>query len=362
MFRSVQSWTGTACIFCLYSIVTMGAGMTVIRPIIDRPGVCTYCGVVAEAFSEATESIDLLLANAELENNPLWGPLISACNRGVRVRVLLDESDWAASINEKNGPTLDYLLGHGVEAAFDDPAVTTHAKMVVVDRTTVILGSTNWNQYAFTDQEQANVCIVDGRVGGAFADWFDGLWAHRGETWEHGVAAVDVPKLHGPSIVLLPDEDGFSTYVSAVLPLLDSAGSSIHVALYRMSVYMGFPDSTANELLDALVRAARRGIDVRVLLDDCSFYADSAEANLASALYLFEHGIPVRFDRPEETTHAKLLVIDGQNVILGSTNWNYYALERNVEASVALLGMTDVADVFDDYFEALWRAGRPIGP
>jgi len=54
--------------------------------------------------------------------------------------------------------------------------VTTHAKLVVVDRREVILGSTNWNRYAFTDQEQANVRIVDERVGGAFASYFDRLW------------------------------------------------------------------------------------------------------------------------------------------------------------------------------------------
>jgi len=362
MFRSIQSWTGAVYVALLCGTVAVGATETLVQPMIDRPGACAYCDVVSEAFAEATESIDLLLANAELEGNPLWAPLISAHSRGIRVRVLLDESNWATSITAKNKPTLDYLLAHGVEAAFDDPEVTTHAKMVVVDRTTVILGSTNWNHYAFTDQEQASVRIVDGRVAGAFADWFDGLWTHRGETPEQRTVTVDLPLMGGPCIVPLPDESGSSTYVSAVIPLLDGAGISIHVALYRMSVYTGFPDSTANELLDALVRAARRGIDVRVLLDDCSFYADSAEANLSSALFLFEHGVPVRFDQPEETTHAKLLVIDGEDVVLGSTNWNYYALERNVEASVALLGMSEVADIFDDYFEALWRSGRPIGP
>ena len=48
-------------------------------------------------------------------------------------------------------------------------------------------------------------------------------------------------------------------------------------------------------------------------------------------------------------------------MVLGSTNWNYYALEHNVEANVALLGVSAVADVFGEYFETLWREGRSIG-
>lgn len=346
---------------CLLLSEVAAGEPTVVEPVIDRPGPCSYCAVVADAFAEADETIDLLLSNAELDENPLWEPLVAAHERGVRIRVLLDESDWAPSITRKNRPTLDYLVGLGIDARFDNPSVTTHAKMVIVDRETAILGSSNWNRYAFTDQEQANVRIVDERVGEAFAEWFDRLWSDGDEV---------VPQIRGDPvwsatraacIVPLPDSGGALAYASAVLTMLDQAVESVHASLYRMSIYPGYSDSIGNSLVDALVRAAGRGVDVRVLIDDCSFYADSAQANLTSALYLHERGIPVRFDRPEATTHSKLIVIDGEHVVLGSTNWNYYALEQNVEANVALLRMPAVAAVFDSYFEMLWREGRAIG-
>jgi len=360
MFRWLQSSIGAACLACLLSAVASGA-TTIVEAVIDRPGGCAYCAVVSDAFAEATESIDLLLANAEWDGNPLWADVVDAHARGVRVRMLVDESDWAASITEKNRPALEHLVRSGIDARFDDPSVTTHAKLVIVDRAVVIVGSTNWNRYAFTDQEQANVKIDDERVAGAFAEWFDRLW-------EEGDGGVLEPPMgaartsEGPTIIPLPDGDGSTVYASFVLDLLGRATRSIHAVLYRVSVYTGYVDSIANELLDALVRAAGRGVDVRVLIDDCQFYADSAAANLTSALYLYQHGIRVRFDRPEETTHAKLLVIDGEHVVLGSTNWNYYALERNVEANVALLAMPAVADVFEQFFETVWAEGRSVGP
>ncbi len=360
MLRRIQSWIGTACILFALCAHSAAVDRSIIQPLIDRPGGCAYCEAVAADFAAATESIELLLSTAELDENPLWEPLLDAHERGVSVRVILDESDWASSITERNRAFLERLRDRGIEARYDDPAVTTHAKLAIVDRTIVVVGSTNWNRYAFTDQQQANVRIVDDRVGGAFGAWFDHLWAGR----QGVVPRVDLDGLwsrDGPQIVPLPDSGGALSYATSVLAILARARTSVHVVLYRMSIYPGYSDSIANDLIDALVRAGGRGLDVRVLIDDCRFYADSAAANLKSALYLFERGVPVRFDRPEETTHAKLLVIDGEHVVLGSTNWNYYALEQNVEANVALLSVPAVAAAFERYFEALWADGRGVG-
>jgi len=363
MFRSVQSWIGTACVLLVVSIggsVVAVGGPSVVETLIDRPGISEYCDTAAIDFADATESIELVLSTAEIDENPLWEQLLNAHARGVRVRVILDESDWAPSITQRNRPFLEGLARNGIEARTDDPAVTTHAKLAIVDRSVVIVGSTNWNRYAFTDQEQANVRIVDDRVGAAFGAWFDHLWAGG----QAIVPQVDIDETwarKGPRIVPLPDSGGAGSYAAFVLATLARAHASVHVVLYRMSIYPDYSGSASNRLIDGLIRAAARGLDVRVLLDDCSFYPESADANLMSALYLFEHGVPVRFDRPEETTHAKLLVVDGEHVVLGSTNWNYYALEQNVEANVALLGMPEVADVFDGFFDRLWESGRAIG-
>ena len=340
---------------------SLSAKEATIVPLIDREGACVYCDVVAGALAAARSSIDLLLSNAEVEGNPLWEHVIEAHERGVSVRVLLDSSDWAPSITAKNRPTVTHLAGHGIEVRFDDPEMTTHAKLVIVDRRTAILGSTNWNRYAFDEHEQANVLVECETVGAAFAEYFDRLWEDR--LPPEGVALdPEAAKATLPTIIPLFDTDGTATYASLVLALLQRAQRSVHVALYRMSVYPGYQSSSSNELVDALISAAGRGLDVRVLLDDCSYYADSAEANLMAAIYLYQRGVEVRLDEPEKTTHAKLIVIDGVSVVLGSTNWNYYSLERNVEVNLAMLNIAEAGAAYEAYFEQLWSDGRQVGP
>ena len=93
MFRRLQSWTGTGFILVAVSLLAAPSGVTVVQPVIDRPGACAYCTVVEQAFEAAAETIDVLLSTAEIEENPLWEPLIDAHRRGVAIRLLLDESD-----------------------------------------------------------------------------------------------------------------------------------------------------------------------------------------------------------------------------------------------------------------------------
>ncbi len=361
MFRSVQREIAIGLLLSSFVCVAACGATAVLTPLIDRPGTSAYCDAVAAAIEGARASIDLLLSGADVAGVPLWEPVIAASDRGVAVRVLLDASDWAPDITADNRLVVSYLTGHGVECRFDDPGVTTHAKMVVVDRTVVVLGSTNWNEYAFCEHEQTNVVIENPVVGGAYAEYFDRLW--EGRLPVDGVE-VDLGEALSaePAIVPLPDGPGTALYAALLLELLPRARRSVHVVMYRVSIYPNYPGSLSNELVGELIAAAGRGLDVRVLIDDCSFYADSADANLVSAIYLYQHGIEVRFDGPEETTHAKLVVIDGESVVLGSTNWNYYSLEENVEANVGLLRIPEVAEAFEAYFETLWEAGRAIVP
>jgi phosphatidylserine/phosphatidylglycerophosphate/cardiolipin synthase-like enzyme len=334
---------------------------TAIWPLVGRETACVYCDVAAAALGAASASIDVLLSTLEVEGDPVVEALVGARARGVSIRVLLDQSDFEPSITEKNVKAVAFLVAQGIDARLDDPATTTHAKLAIVDRATVIVGSTNWNHYALFEHRQADVRIDDERVGAAFVDFFDRLWADPSAPLGMTLDGGQIPT-EGPALVALPDAGQSTLYGSFVLDLLAHATTSVHASLYRVSIYPQFADSATSALVDGLIQAAGRGLEVRVLMDDCSFYADSAEANLESAIFLYQSGIDVRFDDPDVTTHAKLLVVDGETVVLGSTNWNYYSVERNIEANVALVRMPDVASVFESYFASLWADGRQIVP
>jgi phosphatidylserine/phosphatidylglycerophosphate/cardiolipin synthase-like enzyme len=326
---------------------------------VGYPEDAVYCESALAAITEACVSIDVLLSSVSEDENPLLPALAEAASRGVAVRVLLDASDWEPQITARNEPARAYLVAHGVEARFDDPDVTLHAKLLIVDRACVVLGSSNWNRYALTEHWQADVLVRDARIGAFYADYFETLWNDAAGDVSVELKAWTPPEDEG--IVLpLADLPESATYARVLLDLLGAAKRSIHVSMYRMSTYPGYADSLANAVSQALIDAAARGLEVQVLLDDCAYYADSASANLLSAFLLREDGVQVRLDAPEATTHAKLVIIDGRTVLLGSTNWNYYALERNYETDIAFINVPAIAETFENYFRQLWQLGRDV--
>jgi phosphatidylserine/phosphatidylglycerophosphate/cardiolipin synthase-like enzyme len=135
-------------------------------------------------------------------------------------------------------------------------------------------------------------------------------------------------------------------YFDHAYRIISQARVSIHIASFEMKYYETFPDSQQNQLVRQLIYAKERGVDVKIVVDEFS------EENNAFEL-LKENGIEMKHDGNETTTHAKLIIVDGKIVLVGSTNLSYYGLEKNHEANV-LIEDEEVAAYYEGYFQELW--------
>lgn len=86
--------------------------------------------------------------------NKLVDSLIDAQKRGVSVKVILENNKLS-----ENKDTFTKLKNAGVKVYFDTPAALTHIKAVVIDERFVFLGSTNWTEAAFKDNNEAAVLM-----------------------------------------------------------------------------------------------------------------------------------------------------------------------------------------------------------
>jgi len=141
-------------------------------------------------------------------------------------------------------------------------------------------------------------------------------------------------------------------YFSSVYKKLKGAEKSIYVIMFLASYYTQYPDSPTNQLLNILIEKKKKNIKVEVILDqsNAEYFQHSRTENLKTAIYLSENGISVYFDSPSKTTHAKLLIIDGKYVVIGSTNWSYSAIEKNNETAV-IIESEELAKYYIRYFE-----------
>jgi phosphatidylserine/phosphatidylglycerophosphate/cardiolipin synthase-like enzyme len=86
--------------------------------------------------------------------------LVRARRRGVEVTVILEKGSNARdSLNGENRSTAALLSRGGVKVFFDSPRVTTHNKVVVIDRRYLYLGSHNLTQSALQHNNELSVLI-----------------------------------------------------------------------------------------------------------------------------------------------------------------------------------------------------------
>ena len=91
---------------------------------------------------------------------------------------------------------------------------------------------------------------------------------------------------------------------------------------------------------------------IEMILDASSWNKGSTYKNLQLAELLRSGGISVLWDPPDVTSHNKMVLIDDDIVIIGSTNWSYYALARNNEISV-MVRSAELYNEVRDYYNSI---------
>lgn len=163
--------------------------------------------------------------------------------------------------------------------------------------------------------------------------------------------AFDTPSSFGlPADDVIPLVDG--DYYPQVHQALITARKSISCVMYMADINPKYNKGCEYNLVNDLIGAHRRGVDVSVIFDQNTMFWEEGkkgkktERRSQEAYELLKkNGVPVYYDSKGRITHNKILVIDNYITIVGSTNWTYSALKKNHEASV-LIKSRSVAEAF----------------
>ncbi|MGA2466322.1 MAG: phospholipase D-like domain-containing protein [Thermodesulfobacteriota bacterium] len=145
-------------------------------------------------------------------------------------------------------------------------------------------------------------------------------------------------------------------YFQVAKKMIQEAKSLIQVMMFEMGYYDRYPNTPSNILIKELIDAKKRGVKIEVILEVREGRDRTTERNRNTGKILSSGGVEVIYDPLFKTTHAKLMVVDGQLALVGSTNWTYYALTNNNEVSV-LIRSKEVARELIDYFNRVKATG-----
>jgi phosphatidylserine/phosphatidylglycerophosphate/cardiolipin synthase-like enzyme len=131
-----------------------------------------------------------------------------------------------------------------------------------------------------------------------------------------------------------------------VVKVIQSARSSIGVAAYSF---------TSPVIAKALLNAKKRGVDVRVVVDEDG---NKSKASIAALNLLVAAGIPTRTISRYAIHHDKYLVVDKATVQTGSFNYSKAAAKSNSENVVVIWNNPDLALSYLKHWQDRFDQGR----
>ena len=134
----------------------------------------------------------------------------------------------------------------------------------------------------------------------------------------------------------------------------ENVGKNVYIDILNQAkeyVYIMTPYLILDgEMLNAITLAAKRGVDVRIILPHIpdKWYAFVlARENYKT---LLEAGVKV-YEYTPGFVHAKLFVADGERAVVGSMNLDYRSLYWHYECSAYMYKVSAIADIHKDFID-----------
>jgi cardiolipin synthase len=238
-----------------------------------------------------------------------------------------------------------------------------HRKLLVVDGRVAFTGGINIDR---------NYVRASDVVGGesASSGWRDTHIRIRGpavaafeqlfvDLWEKIDAPLEEPPYapprgsldRGDTLVRVLAGVGGNDEVSQIWVAYQAAAKVARQRIWITQSYFA-PD---DEFTAAILEAAARGVDVRILV--AGFSDSQLLLNASRAYYadMLDAGIKV-FESQEQIMHAKTMVVDGYWSTVGSSNLDYLSFLHNHEANAVILGSAFAAQLEEVFLADLGNA------
>ncbi|SDQ42462.1 phospholipase D-like domain-containing protein [Natronobacterium texcoconense] len=312
----------------------------------------------------------LLLAGYTITSESVAEELVDAADRGVDVAVLL-ESGPVGGTPQTTEPVLRQLEDSDVDVrAIGGEGARYryhHPKYAVADDH-LLVTTENWKPSGTGGESSRGwgIRLEDERLAAdlaaVFQADFEGWDTQSGAEFRQETSFVEdeespprsFPSEHPPEAVALESAELLVAPDNAERRLIELVRNADDELLVKQA---SIADDT--QLLEETVDAARRGVDVRILLDSTWYHEDDNAAladDLGRTAQSEDLPLEVRLledsDRFEKI-HAKGVVVDREVAVVGSANWNDNAFENNREVLIAAHG-EEAAGFYAAVFEDDW--------
>ncbi len=315
----------------------------------------TACKVLLYNIDNAKESIDFAIYGIA-EQDRIFKALIEAQKRGVKIRWVTDLTENKENIYGdtyrlmEEIPTFktDYIfhekeINNNAKNNFKFPhAAIMHDKFFIFDNEKVFTGSTNISSTCLTGYNSNIAVLINSKeIANLYKKEFEQMYSGKFHTDKATINNNEHINLSNidTSVYFSPMSKAIS---NNIIPLIRNA----QIYIYIPAFYLTHPD-----LIDELINARRRGIEIKIIVDETSVNGDYVDLDK-----LKQNNIEVKVENWTGKMHMKSIIIDNNILIIGSMNFTKQGERRNDENILIIKNSTNLTTKYKKHFLELWHS------
>lgn len=283
--------------------------------------------LILSALQEAKQSIDLTIY--ELDDPEVDAALVSAHERGVKVRVLYNYYSFISQGRNPNEFAVNLLNSAGIQSKpASSSFLDTHQKTFVIDSSEAIIMTFNLQSNYFLGTRDFGIITTNPAEVAEIQRVFEADWNYQPVT------------VTQPTLVWSPVNSR-----KKILGVINDATKTLIV----------YNEEIQDEAcIQALISAASRGVAVRLI--SAQLTQDGRDANTPGRQSLNGGGVDARAGT-SLYIHAKMILADygtsDQVAFVGSENFSEASLDKNRELGILVEDKT-ILDRLNTVFEQDW--------
>ena len=309
--------------------------------------------------------------------------LIEKAREGVEIKLMTDGVGSSHLFSKKY---INFLKAHNIEVHFFSPLLPIlamlknnrdHRKILVVDGTVAFNGGINIGDEYINKIERFGTwkdtgLRLHGPAAWGFALMFLQMWQSFSRVYDfvdYEHYKVDFEKGQDVRQVQLRKLDDSMT--SVVIPFgvspfgSERLGENVYIEILNKAtnyVYLTTPYLILSEkMIHALRLAAKRGVDVRILMPGIPDKKLIYRVSKSYYRYLLNYGIAI-YEYTPGFLHAKMFVSDDEIAVVGTINLDYRSLYLHFECGTLLCNKGAIADIKHDFLDTMAQSRQVLKP
>lgn len=307
--------------------------------------VTTSCQSLLREINNSKSEIDFAIYG--VSNQPaIVDALKKANERGVKIRWVYDLDNKGKNIYQDTLPLTKILKNNCADQSIlDEPGkfsnIIMHNKFFIFDNKTVWAGSANISETDMSGFNANSVLLLKSeKIAQIYKQEFEQMYNGAFHKQKPSVDKAEKIRIENTFVSVYFSPQNRSVE-NVIIPLVKNAKNYIYLPVFVI---------THKNLVNELISANNRGVDVRIIID-----ATGAANRYSPVKQMRDAGIKIKTENRPGKMHMKSLLIDDKYCIVGSMNFSRAGESYNDE-NMILLENPSLTMAFKKHFLYLWSS------